>query len=92
MAEHQNSKFTTKFFDRLSDDLTRLLEDPMDYNVSIEVGETPDDQIFNVHSCILQSRSPYFKKRLSEIPLNDEHVKTLKLPGTSVKAFTIVIR
>ncbi|RHZ60865.1 hypothetical protein Glove_350g171 [Diversispora epigaea] len=38
----------TKFYDRLSTDLTRLLEDPIDYNVTIEkFNETPfnDDHI-----------------------------------------------
>ncbi|RHZ65634.1 hypothetical protein Glove_313g32 [Diversispora epigaea] len=47
---------TTKFFDRLSNDLTQLLKDTTDYNVTIEIGEAPNNQIFKVHSYILQSR------------------------------------
>ncbi|RHZ84863.1 hypothetical protein Glove_74g217 [Diversispora epigaea] len=45
----------TKFYERLSNDLTQLLENPIDYNVTIEVGEEPDNQIYKVHSYILQS-------------------------------------
>ncbi|RHZ60898.1 hypothetical protein Glove_350g31 [Diversispora epigaea] len=83
---------TTKFFDRLSNDLTQLLEDPIDYNVSIEVGKAPNNQIFKVHSYILQSRCPYFKKKFNEIPFNDNHVKALKMSDISVKLFNIIIK
>ncbi|RHZ79243.1 hypothetical protein Glove_150g68 [Diversispora epigaea] len=83
---------TTKFFDRLSNDLTQLLEDPIDYNVSIEVGKAPNNQIFKTHSYILQSRSPYFKKKFNETPFNDNHVKLLKLPNISVKIFNVIIK
>ncbi|RHZ65619.1 hypothetical protein Glove_313g66 [Diversispora epigaea] len=82
---------STKFFDRLSNDLTQLLEDPIDYNVSIEIGEAPDNQIFKVHSYILQSRSPYFKNKFNETPFND---KILTLPNTniSIKLFNVIIK
>ncbi|RHZ60998.1 hypothetical protein Glove_350g21 [Diversispora epigaea] len=83
---------TAKFFDRLSDDLTQLLEDPIDYNASIEAGEAPDNQIFKIHSYILQSRSPYFKKKFNEIPFNDVHVKVLMMSDISVKALNIIIK
>ncbi|RHZ60899.1 hypothetical protein Glove_350g32 [Diversispora epigaea] len=83
---------TTKFLDRLSNDLTQLLEDPIDYNVSIEVGEAPNNQIFKIHSYILQSRSPYFKNKFNETSFNDDHVKVLKLHDISVKAFDIIIK
>ena len=58
---------TTKFFDRLSNDLTQLLEKPIDYNVTIEIGEAPNNQIFKLHSYILQSRSPYFKRNSTKL-------------------------
>ncbi|RHZ60893.1 hypothetical protein Glove_350g34 [Diversispora epigaea] len=76
---------TTKFLDRLSNDLTQLLEDPIDYNV-------PNNQIFKIHSYILQSRSPYFKKKFNETPFNDDHVKVLKPHDISVKVFDIIIK
>ncbi|RHZ51606.1 hypothetical protein Glove_476g103 [Diversispora epigaea] len=83
---------TTKFYDRLSNDLTQLLENPIDYNVTIEVGEAPVSQIFEVHSYILQSRSPYFKKKFNESPFNENHVKELKIPNISVKVFNFIIK
>ncbi|RHZ60993.1 hypothetical protein Glove_350g27 [Diversispora epigaea] len=83
---------TTKFFDRLSNDLTQLLEDPIDYNVSIEVGEAPNNQIFKIHSYVLQSRCPYFKKKFNETPFNDDHVKVLTISDISVKALNIIIK
>ncbi|RHZ87329.1 hypothetical protein Glove_37g111 [Diversispora epigaea] len=83
---------TTKFYDRLSNDLTQLLENPIDYNVKIEVGEEPASQIFEVHSYILQSRSPYFKKKFNESPFNESHVKDLKMPNISTKVFNVIIK
>ncbi|RHZ60866.1 hypothetical protein Glove_350g178 [Diversispora epigaea] len=85
---------TTKFFDRLSNDLTRLLENPTDYNVAIEIGEAPNNQIFKVHSYILQSRSPYFEKKFNETPFNDDHIKVLTMPNPniSIKIFNVIIK
>ncbi|RHZ65606.1 hypothetical protein Glove_313g41 [Diversispora epigaea] len=84
----------TKFFDRLSRDLTQLLEDPTDYNVTIEIGEAPNSQIFTVHSYILQSRSPYFKNKFNETPFNDDHIKVLTMPNIniSIKIFDVIIK
>ncbi|RHZ70155.1 hypothetical protein Glove_275g62 [Diversispora epigaea] len=83
---------TTKFYDRLSNDLTQLLENPIDYNVTIEVGEAPDNQIFEVHSYILQSRCSYFKKKFNETSFNENNVKVLKMPNISVKVFNVIIK
>ncbi|RHZ65614.1 hypothetical protein Glove_313g19 [Diversispora epigaea] len=85
---------TTKFFDRLSNDLSQLLEDPIDYNVTIEIGEAPNNQIFKVHSYILQSRSPYFKYKFNETPFNDDHIKVLTMPNIniSIKIFNVIIK
>ncbi|RHZ87275.1 hypothetical protein Glove_37g123 [Diversispora epigaea] len=80
---------TTKFYDRLSNDLTQLLENPFDCNVTIEVGEEPASQIFEAHSYILQSRSPYFKKKFNESPFNENH--ELKMPDISTKVFNVII-
>ncbi|RHZ64851.1 hypothetical protein Glove_320g25 [Diversispora epigaea] len=80
------------FYDSLSNDFTQLLEDPIDYNVTIEIGETPSTNIYKVHSIILQSRSPFFKKKFDEITFNDDHVKVLKLSNISVKVFDVIIK
>ncbi|RHZ77126.1 hypothetical protein Glove_185g58 [Diversispora epigaea] len=84
-------KKETQFYDRLSSDLTQLLESGINYDVSIEVGEE-DANIYKVHSIILQSRSPYFKKKFDEITFNDDHVKVLKLPNIPVKVFDVIIK
>ncbi|RHZ51459.1 hypothetical protein Glove_478g72 [Diversispora epigaea] len=80
------------FYDSLSNDLTQLLEDHIDYNATIEIGEAPLANIYKVHSIILQSRSLYFKKKFDEITFNDNHVKVLKLPNISVKVFDVIIK
>ncbi|RHZ75085.1 hypothetical protein Glove_217g266 [Diversispora epigaea] len=84
---------TTKFYDRLSNDLSQLLESGVNYDVSIEVGEEISlVNIYKVHSIILQSRSPYFKKKFDEeFTFNENHVKVLKLPNISVKVFNVII-
>ncbi|RHZ77459.1 hypothetical protein Glove_177g85 [Diversispora epigaea] len=85
---------TTRFYDRLSNDLTQLLESGVNCDVSIEVGEEDISlvNIYKVHSIILQSRSPYFKKKFDEITFNENHVKVLKLLNISVKEFNIIIK
>ena len=84
----------TQFYDRLSNDLAQLLESSINCDVSIEVSEeeVPLVNIYKVHSIILQSRSPYFKKKFDEITFNENHVKVLKLPNISVKVFNIIIK
>ncbi|RHZ72858.1 hypothetical protein Glove_236g48 [Diversispora epigaea] len=84
---------TTQFYDRLSNDLTQLLESDVNCDVSIEVREEVLlVNIYKVHSIILQSRSPYFKKKFDEITFNENHVKILKLPNISVRVFNIIIK
>ncbi|RHZ51831.1 hypothetical protein Glove_469g36 [Diversispora epigaea] len=82
---------TTQFYDRLSNDFTQLLESGINCDASIEVGEE-EVNICNVHSIILQSRSPYFKKKFDEITSNEDHVKVLKLPNVSVRVFNVIIK
>ncbi|RHZ51837.1 hypothetical protein Glove_469g38 [Diversispora epigaea] len=84
---------TTQFYDRLSNDLCQLFESGVDYDISIEVGEEDTlANIYKVHSIILQSRSPYFRKKFNEITFDDDHVKVLKLPNISVKVFDVIIK
>ncbi|RHZ78483.1 hypothetical protein Glove_164g53 [Diversispora epigaea] len=81
----------TQFYDRLSNDLTQLFKSGVNSDVSIEVGEE-DAIVYKVHSIILQFRSLYFKNKFNEITFNDDHVKVLKLPNISVKAFDVIIK
>ncbi|RHZ84938.1 hypothetical protein Glove_74g202 [Diversispora epigaea] len=83
---------TTQFYERLSNDLTQLLENSIDYNVTIEVGEEPDKQTYKVHSYILQSRNSYFYKKLNEISFNENHIKVLKMHNISIRIFNIIIK
>jgi hypothetical protein len=83
---------TAQFYERLSNDLTQLLENPIDHNVTIEVGEEPDKQNYKVHSYILQSRSSYFYKKLNEISFNEKHIKILRMSNISIKIFNIIIK
>ncbi|RHZ85724.1 hypothetical protein Glove_61g14 [Diversispora epigaea] len=80
-----------QFYDRLSNDLTQLFESGASFDTLIKVGEAPLTNIYKVHSIILQSRSPYFKKKFNEITFNDDHVK-IKLPNISVKVFDVIIK
>ncbi|RHZ71574.1 hypothetical protein Glove_256g117 [Diversispora epigaea] len=82
---------STQFYDRLSNDLIQLRKSGVDYDVSIEVGKE-DANIYKVHSNILKSRSPYFKKKFNEISFNENHVKLLKFPNISANVFDFVIK
>ena len=54
-----------RFYSSLSKDLSSILNDADDFNVIIQVGETPNTKEFRAHSVILRARSPYFKSALS---------------------------
>ena len=82
---------TTQFYDHLSNDLTQLFESGVNCDISIEVGKE-EINIYKVHSIILQSRSPYFKKKFDEITFNENHDKVLKLPNISVKVFNVITK
>ncbi|RHZ81033.1 hypothetical protein Glove_126g15 [Diversispora epigaea] len=59
---------TTKFFDRLSKNFIQLLEEPVDYNVSIEIGEA-SNQTFKLRLKFAQIyRTNYQVKNLAKHP------------------------
>ena len=49
----------------LSKDLSLILNDADDFNVTIQIGENENTKEFRAHSVILRARSPYFKSALS---------------------------
>ncbi|CAB4409354.1 unnamed protein product [Rhizophagus irregularis] len=55
----------SKFFSKLSQNLTELLDDNEYYDIIIEVGEEPNIKSFRAHMNILCYRSPYIKEILS---------------------------
>ncbi|RIB27283.1 BTB/POZ protein [Gigaspora rosea] len=82
---------TLKLFEQFSQDFTQLLESEYDYNVVIEVGERPNNQIFRGHSAILYQRSLYFRQNLANTP-KENNIIEIKLPHVSVKLFNIIIK
>ncbi|RIB29213.1 hypothetical protein C2G38_2239046 [Gigaspora rosea] len=56
-----------KFFEKLSNNYLELLDDKEDFNIIINVGESPNIKIFQAHSAILRYRSLYFRNELANI-------------------------
>ncbi|CAG8677653.1 8470_t:CDS:2, partial [Ambispora leptoticha] len=79
------------FYDKLSQDFTKILESEYNYDTIIEVGEQPDTQLFMVHSAILYQRSSYFQQKLANT-IKGNNIFNIKLPNISVKTFNIVIK
>ncbi|RIB29289.1 BTB/POZ protein [Gigaspora rosea] len=80
-----------KFYDKLSQDFTELLESEYNYDTIIEVGEQPDTQLFKVHSAILYQRSSYFQQKLKNT-IKGNNVFSIKIPNVSMKTFNVVIK
>ncbi|KAF0541192.1 serine-enriched protein [Gigaspora margarita] len=85
-------KMTTKFFEQLSNNLSELFKNSNEYNVIIEVGQSPNIQTFKAHSIILNSRSLYFKNKLNAITYNDDNIKIIKETNISIEVFEIIIK
>ncbi|RIB15561.1 ICP0-binding domain of ubiquitin-specific protease 7-domain-containing protein [Gigaspora rosea] len=83
---------TTKFFDQLCNNLTKLLENSDEHNVIIKVGQDPNIQAFKAHSIILNSRCLYFKDKLAAITYNDNNMKIIDQTNVSIEIFDIIIR
>ncbi|RHZ72846.1 hypothetical protein Glove_236g68 [Diversispora epigaea] len=61
-------KVTTLFYDCLSNDVSKLFDSIVNYDISIGVGEEATlTDIYKVHSIILQCSSPYFKKNSTKL-------------------------
>ncbi|RHZ89817.1 hypothetical protein Glove_9g165 [Diversispora epigaea] len=78
-----------KFFDKLSQNFTELLNDKDDFNVIIEV---EDKKNFTAHSSVLRCRSPYFRKELDTITPNEKSVKKIIKPNISSQIFDIILK
>ncbi|RHZ66618.1 hypothetical protein Glove_306g80 [Diversispora epigaea] len=78
-----------KFFDKLSQNFTKLLNDKDDYNVIIEV---EDKKQFTAHSNIIKCRSPYFCKELDTINPNENNIKTIIKPDISAQILDIILK
>ncbi|RHZ48308.1 hypothetical protein Glove_553g8 [Diversispora epigaea] len=81
-----------KFFDKLSQDFSELLNDEKEYNVVIEVDKEENKKSFTSHSVVLRYRSTYFTKELENIATNENHVKTIIKPNISAQIFEIILK
>ncbi|CAG8440731.1 11323_t:CDS:2 [Funneliformis caledonium] len=59
-----------KYYQKLSLDLAELYEDDAFCDVIIEAGHAPNNKIFRAHSLILNYRSSYFRRKLSQESAN----------------------
>ncbi|RHZ51186.1 hypothetical protein Glove_482g74 [Diversispora epigaea] len=83
---------TFKFFDKLSQDFSKLLSDKKEYNVVIEVDKERNKKSFTAHSVVLRYRSPYFDKELENAPMNKNHIKKIIKPNISAPLFEIILK
>ncbi|RIB28884.1 hypothetical protein C2G38_1336271 [Gigaspora rosea] len=81
-----------KFFEKLSNNYLELLDDKEDFNIVINVGESPNAKIFQAHSAILKYRSLYFCNELSNIRKDANNIKTLNLTNLTIQQFEIIIK
>ncbi|RHZ86346.1 hypothetical protein Glove_52g149 [Diversispora epigaea] len=82
---------TFRFFDKLSEDFSDLLNDLKDYNVVIEVDKEENKKSFTAHSVVLRCRSPYFDTEL-EKAIMENNTKTIILPNMSAQIFEIILK
>ncbi|RHZ73216.1 hypothetical protein Glove_232g80 [Diversispora epigaea] len=81
-----------KFFDKLSQNFSELLNDKKEYNVVIEVDKEENKKSFTTHSVVLRYRSTYFDKELENATTNENHIKTIIKPNISVQIFEIILK
>ena len=84
---------TFEFFPRFSLNFSQLLDDSDDYNVIIKAGEDPNTKEFHAHSNILRSRSPYFKRALSQNwAAKENDMINFTKPNISCTVFEMIIK
>ncbi|RHZ67625.1 hypothetical protein Glove_300g30 [Diversispora epigaea] len=81
-----------KFFDKLSQNFSELLNDKKEYNVVIEVDKEGNKKSFTAHSVILRCRSNYFDKELENDLTNENHIKTIIKPNISAQIFEMILK
>ena len=81
-----------QFFSRLSQNFIELLKDDEYYDITIEVGEDPNVKIFRAHMNILNYRSPYFRKIISDKNKSDGTLIHIKLPDILPEIFQLILR
>ncbi|RIB09219.1 hypothetical protein C2G38_2251527 [Gigaspora rosea] len=69
-----------------------LLDDKEDFNIVINVDESPNAKIFQAHSAILKYRSLYFCNELANIRKDENNIKKLNLKNLTIQQFEIIIK
>ncbi|RHZ87320.1 hypothetical protein Glove_37g192 [Diversispora epigaea] len=82
---------SVKFFDKLSQDFLKLLNDKKEYNVVIEVDKEKNMKSFTAHSVVLRYRSTYFDNELENAKTNENRIKTIIKPSISAQIFEIIL-
>ncbi|RIB23994.1 hypothetical protein C2G38_755471 [Gigaspora rosea] len=77
---------------KLSTDFLELLNDKEDYNVIINVGNSPNSKRFQAHSNILRYRSLYFKNELLDANKDENNIKTIELKHITIQQFDFIIK
>ncbi|RHZ86488.1 hypothetical protein Glove_50g76 [Diversispora epigaea] len=81
------------FYENLSSDFIKLLENGDEHNIIIEVGESSIKQPFKVHSTVLCYRCPYLYDEFKKSTIsNDDNIKIIQKPQIPVKVFDIIIK
>ncbi|RHZ44219.1 hypothetical protein Glove_750g44 [Diversispora epigaea] len=80
-----------KFLEKLSEDLSELLDDKQEYNVIIEVDQGQNKKTFTAHSVVLRYRSSYFNKELINDD-NNSNIKTITKPNITAQKFEIILK
>ncbi|CAG8710417.1 14027_t:CDS:1, partial [Racocetra persica] len=82
----------SEYYNCLSRDILKLLDDPRDYDMIITVGEDLDIKTYFVHSNILRVRSDYFKTALSSgwVKKENETIQFTK-PNISPTVFDVIL-
>jgi hypothetical protein len=84
---------SSNFLQTLSTDISQLLQDSDEFNITIEVGEDPNVKAFQAHSIILRARSPYFRRALShEWTKTEDGRKKFRKPNISPEVFELILK
>ncbi|RHZ48316.1 hypothetical protein Glove_553g49 [Diversispora epigaea] len=84
---------TLYFYENLSNDYVKLLENGNEHNIIIEVGEPPVVETFKVHSIVLCYRCPYLYDEFKKSTINnDDNIKIIQKPQISAKVFNVIIK
>ncbi|RHZ83879.1 hypothetical protein Glove_87g57 [Diversispora epigaea] len=74
-----------KFFDKLSQDFSELLNDKKEYNVVIEVDKEGNMKSFTAHSVVL-------RYQLENTTTNENNIKTIIKSNISAQTFEIILK